>query len=94
MISGPKPAVVNKMKSKFLAYNSVFDKQNQYTNDVLKDLAKFCRFHTSTFHADARVAAQLDGRREVFLRIIEHLQLSFDELYRLHTIKEIKPDSK
>ena len=92
MITGPKQAVVQKMRGKMIAYQMVFDKQNQYTNDVLKDLAKFCRFHTTTFHADARVAAQLDGRREVFLKIIEYLQLDFEELYRLHVIKEIKPE--
>lgn len=92
MITGPKQSVVQKMRGKMIAYQMVFDKQNQYTNDVLKDLAKFCRFHTTTFHADARVAAQLDGRREVFLKIIEYLQLDFEELYRLHVIKEIKPE--
>lgn len=48
---------------------------------VLADLARFCRATQSTFHQDPRLAAQLDGRREVFLRIAEHLNLSFDELW-------------
>lgn len=51
--------------------------------DVLLDLARFCRAHSSTFHPDPRMAAQLDGRREVWLRIQQHLQLSDDQLWEL-----------
>jgi len=50
---------------------------------VLADLAKFCRANNSTFHADPRVAANLDGRREVFIRIQRHLNLSDEQLWRL-----------
>lgn len=50
---------------------------------VLADLAKFCRAHSTTFHQDPRIAAQLDGRREVFLRIQQHLQLTDEQLWRL-----------
>lgn len=50
---------------------------------VLKDLAKFCRAHTSTGHKDPYIAARLDGRREVFLRIQAHLKLSDDDLWKL-----------
>lgn len=50
---------------------------------VLSDLAKFCRAHSTTFHPDPRIAAQLDGRREVFLRIQQHLQLTDEQLWRL-----------
>lgn len=53
---------------------------------VLADLAKFCRAHESTFHADPRVHAVLEGRREVFLRIMEHLQFNDDQLYKLHNL--------
>lgn len=51
--------------------------------DVLVDLAKFCRAHASTAHTDPHMAARLDGRREVWLRIQSHLRLSDDELWRL-----------
>jgi len=47
---------------------------------VLEDLSLFCRENESTFHADARIAANLDGRREVFLRIQQHLKLTEQEL--------------
>lgn len=50
---------------------------------VLEDLARFCRVNESTFHQDPRVAAMLDGRREVFLRIQQHLKLSPDEVFDL-----------
>lgn len=50
----------------------------------LRDMAKFCRAHQSTAHADATVAARLDGRREVWLRIQHHLQLDDETLWRLY----------
>lgn len=57
--------------------------------DVLRDLAKFCRARQSTFHPDARVSAVMEGRREVWLRIAEHLHLSEDELYNRYAAPAI-----
>lgn len=51
---------------------------------VLEDLAKFCRAKESTFHEDPRIHAVLEGRREVYLRIMQHLELSTDELLALY----------
>lgn len=51
---------------------------------VLADLAKFCRAHESTFHSDARVHAVAEGRREVWLRIQQHLQLDDQTLWRVY----------
>ena len=67
------------------AYRAVF--QGPMSDAVLADLAKFCRASDSTFHPDPRVAAQLDGRREVFLRIQQHLKLSSDDLWKLYQTK-------
>lgn len=50
---------------------------------VLVDLAKFCRANETTFHPDPRVHAALEGRREVWLRIRAHLDLSDQELWAL-----------
>ena len=50
---------------------------------VLRDLATFCRANASTFHEDARLHAVAEGRREVWLRLQSHLQLTPDELWRL-----------
>jgi hypothetical protein len=47
---------------------------------VLEDLSKFCRANDSTFHMDARLHAALEGRREVYLRIMDQLKLSHDEI--------------
>lgn len=79
-----------KLQGRSIAYHRVFDPANQFTRDVLLDLAKFCRAHDSTFHPDARVAAALEGRREVWLRIQEYLQLNIEQIYELHRIMETK----
>lgn len=73
------------------AYNRVFDKDSVHTETVLKDLARFCRAHETTYLPDARAHAVLEGRREVWLKIQEHLNLSIEEIYELHKIKEIVP---
>lgn len=52
--------------------------------EVLADLARFCRATESTFHPDARAHAVAEGRREVFLRISKHLQLTDDQLWSLY----------
>ena len=53
---------------------------------VLADLAKFCRAHESTFHADPRVHAVAEGRREVWLRLQHHLQLTDEQLWKLYGV--------
>lgn len=70
-----------KLQTRRQAYVSVFSGPNG--DAVLRDLAKFCRARESTFHLDARVSAVLEGRREVWLRLQEHLQLTDEELYAL-----------
>lgn len=71
------------LRGRKFAYHQVFNPENLYTKEVLADLAKFCRANKSTFHTDDRVHAVLEGRREVFLRIQQHLNLSEDELWDL-----------
>jgi len=63
------------------AYQTVF--LSPVGEEVIADLARFCRATGSTFHPDARVSAQLDGRREVFLRIQQHLRLTDDQLWQI-----------
>jgi hypothetical protein len=64
------------------AYIKVFG--GAFGEEVLIDLAKFCRAHESTFHADQRAHAVAEGRREVWLRIQRHLQLSDEQLWQLY----------
>lgn len=73
------------------AYNRVFDRQSPFTETVLRDLAKFCRAHETTYSPDARIHAVLEGRREVWLKIQEYLNFTVEEIYELHKIKEIVP---
>lgn len=65
-------------------YQTVF--KGPVGEKVLQDLAEFCRANTSTFHADPRLHAVLEGRREVWLRIQEHLQLDSEQLWKLKEI--------
>ncbi len=65
------------------AYREVFKGPN--AEIVLKDLARFCRAHESTFHADPRAHALAEGRREVWLRLQEHLQLTPEQLWSLYS---------
>lgn len=61
---------------------------------VLEDLAGFCRANETTFLPDARASAVLEGRREVWLRIQKHMNLSPDQLvqYFNPTRQEIRND--
>ncbi len=52
-----------------VAYAHVFAENSPYVQDVIADLDKFCRMRESTFHADPRLHALLEGRRETALRI-------------------------
>lgn len=70
-----------------LSYLQTFDKNNQSAQVVLKDLAKFCRANKPTFHTDERVHAMLEGRREVWLRIQQHLNLTPEQLWELFGTK-------
>ncbi len=80
------------LSNRTLSYQRVFLQKDRDTDRVLLDLAKFCRASTSTFHPDARLAAQLDGRREVWLRIIQHLKLTENQLWDLYGNKALSED--
>lgn len=66
------------------AYRNVFLRKGFDTDIVLSDLAKFCRASTSTYNDDQRLSDVLTGRREVFLRIAHHLNLTQDQLWSLY----------
>lgn len=59
---------------------------------VLIDLAKFCRADKSCFDPDPRIHAVLEGRREVWLRIQQHLNLSPTQLASLYAGITFVPD--
>jgi len=59
---------------------------------VLADLANFCRKKRSTGDANPHIAARLDGRREVVLRIDEYIELSIEQLIELKVPELTKGD--
>lgn len=74
-----------KMLNKANAYKKCFlddGKPSINGQIVLKDLAKFCRANDSTMvvspvtrTVDPIASGRLDGRREVWLRLVHHLKL-------------------
>lgn len=72
------------------AYRMTF--KGPYSENVLKDLARFCRAHESTFHTDPRAHAVAEGRREVWLRIQNHLKLTPDQLWTLYSGRPAQDD--
>lgn len=71
------------LRERRYAYRQTFT--GPLAETVLKDLARFCRAHESTFHTDARAHAVAEGRREVWLRIQNHLNLSPEQLWSLYS---------
>lgn len=71
------------LKKRRLAYQLTF-RDNYAAQEVLIDLAKFCRANESTFHEDPRISAVLQGRHEVWLRITNHLHLTSEQLFALY----------
>jgi hypothetical protein len=59
-------------------------------NEVLMDLARFCRANETCFHEDPRLHAVLEGRREVWLRIQQHLHLSSEDLMKLYGGNQVR----
>lgn len=68
------------------AYEICFDIESVHGRHVMADLAEFCHYSKSTFHADPRVAAFKEGQRSVFLRVLEHKHLSQEELAQLRNV--------
>ena len=60
-------------------------------NEVLIDLSRFCRaVETCVVPGDHDRTLVLEGRREVFLRITEHMNLSTEQLYALYDRRNIQ----
>lgn len=66
------------------AYQLTFQHNNYAAQEVLIDLARFCRANETTFHSDPRISAVLQGRHEVWLRIANHLHLTSEQLFALY----------
>ena len=70
------------LKYRQAAYNKTFS--NPEGQKVLADLRRFCRATVPTADVNnEKTTYLLEGRREVFLRIQAHLQLTEDDIYQL-----------
>lgn len=70
------------------AYKAVFTGKGDDADVefVMRDLAAFCRAYEPTFNQNSqKVQDLLEGRREVFLRIMSFTRLSHDALYVQYT---------
>jgi hypothetical protein len=73
------------------AYRAVFS--GPQADIVLADLARTCRYFDSTFDPNPSVMAFLEGRRDVFMRIRQHLELTEEELIaRVMTVQRIEQE--
>lgn len=60
-------------------YQAVFN--NVRAHDVLSDLRVFCYGTKSAFNSDPLEMARREGRREVFMRIMNQLKVDYGEIY-------------
>jgi hypothetical protein len=68
------------------AYQLVFNPDQPADIFVLDDLARFCRANESCLvPGDHDRTAALEGRREVWLRIQQHLGLNPEQLFSLYS---------
>ena len=57
---------------------------------VIKDLVRYCAVKATTFSSAASNHERmilLEGRRQVYLRILQHLELDVEQLYKLYEDK-------
>jgi hypothetical protein len=66
------------------SYQSIFGKEGAIGSEAIRDLAKFCYAAKSTAVPNEHLSMVLQGRREVWLRIAEHLNLQPEELASLY----------
>ena len=64
------------------AYRNKFPFPNQ--DPVLEDLARYSYATKSTYHPDPREHARREGRKEVFQRIQNHLNLTPEQLFIIY----------
>lgn len=57
---------------------------------VLADLHKFCRAGESVFDPDVRLTDIAIGRHEVWLKIVQHLRLTEEQLLQLYNGEPIQ----
>ena len=82
-----RSAYIQEIEKRCQAYRAVFDNENSYAQDVIKDLVKFCKARETTYHKDARDHAFQEGARAVWLRIEQYTMLTPEEIADLTSIR-------
>jgi len=76
-----KEGLREELQSRQDGYKTVFKGVNG--QEVLKDLSRFCRENEScVVLGDRDATLVLEGRREVILRIMDHLDMSPEDLWK------------
>lgn len=77
--------LLNYLSRRKRAYQLTFNTQQPADMETLADLSRFCRANEScVIPGDRDRSLVLEGRREVWLRIQQHLQLPVETLYQLY----------
>jgi hypothetical protein len=75
------------IRNKEWAFRQIFGGDNGELNEAAKvalaDLRYFCNGTKSNFNTDALEMARMEGRREVFMRIMNYLNYDFSKVYEL-----------
>lgn len=78
--------VLSYLRNRKKSYQLTFKFENPAGRMVLEDLASFCRANEScVMPGDHDRTLLLEGRREVWLRLQQHLNLSPEQLSQLYT---------
>lgn len=76
------------LRQRKTAYHLVFRLDQPADMEVLRDLAWFCRANEScVVPGDRDRTLLLEGRREVYLRIVQHLKLTPEQLFELYSYR-------
>ena len=73
------------LRNQRAAYKEVFtpgETTQEALDFVLRDLAMFCRAYAPTFDLNQKLQDLKEGRREVYMRIMDHTVLTHEEQYR------------
>lgn len=72
------------LETRKTAYQLTFNQNNSWVREVLEDLARICRANETCYAEDVRTHAFNEGKRAIWLRIQQHLNLNAADLYRIY----------
>ena len=73
----------NGLKMRMRHYRAIFAKDDPSSKAVMADLAKFCRLLSTTHEPNHDDGLILEGRRQVLLRILQHIGMTPETLFTI-----------